>query len=819
MEKTSEGPGARACWFVGATYGEAGDQMQRFLNEGIWENGYNDKYLELVRSIQPGDRIAIKSSYTRKLNLPFDNRGQTVSVMAIKATGTVVENLGDGKKVKVDWKSLPNPREWYFFTNRSTIWRVLPGDWMTDALIGFTFSEKPQDVDRFRNAPYWRSRFGDLDEKNRQFAWTRFYEEFANKLLPFSKDRSPLVAAMNDMASRLEGLSIFHDQYEDGQWGPMKDICPFTVMGTFNRGVTDANRKIIAGELASFLGVKEPVPVTFEGIPILNNQRSWFYGYAKDRQEDDIDVLWNVFAQAIRLADSEDGENQVAFAQAYDNAAKRKGVGWNLTMGLYWVRPWAFPTLDSRSRLYLEKKLNTKVGLSGSKGRCSANDYLSLTDMLETRFQEENYSVHSFPELSFAAWIFNSHLGPLPASEDEANLKWKTVVIKCIIDLCSATGTTEFGRQQFLQRFEDRLKKAFPNNTTIHESVSKQFQVLRDEGMLKFLESGRYEWLGDNAPDLFDDEDADLENVEDLSFSVPIEAYSLDDIVSDGCFIDRGQLEKFLERLRTKKNLILQGPPGTGKTWLAKRLAYALIGQKNEAKIRVVQFHPNLSYEDFVRGWRPSGKDGKLSLVDGPFMEIINSAKQEPAMRYVIVIEEINRGSPAQILGEMLTLLEADKRTPNEAIELCYKPEGSSERVFIPDNLYVVGTMNIADRSLALVDLALRRRFAFVDMEPRFGETWRGWVTGKCGFDSIFVAEIEKRILALNEEIASDSSLGKKFRVGHSFLTPPLGLKIENAAEWFKQVVETEIGPLLEEYWFDDLGKAQTAQQRLTDGL
>lgn len=815
MEKTSEGPGSRACWFVGAMYGGTDDQMQRFLKEGIWENGYNDRHLELVRSIQPGDRIAIKSSYTRKNNLPFDNRGQTVSVMAIKATGTVVENLGDGKKVKVDWKPLPHLREWYFFTNRSTIWRVVPGDWMTDALIGFTFNEKPQDIDRFRNAPYWRSRFGDVADKKRQFAWTRFYEEFADRLLAFKQDRSKLVAIMNELSSCSQGLFLRDDQYADGKSGPMKDICPFTVIGTFNRGITDVNRKNIAGALASALGVKEPVPVTFEGIPVLNNQKSWFFGYEKDRLEDDIDVLWSVFAQAIQLADSEDGENQGAFANAYDDAANRRGVGWNLTMGLYWIRPWSFPTLDQRSRQYLEKKLNIKVGVSGAKGRCSASDYLALTDMLETRFQEENYPVHSFPELSFAAWIFNSHLGASTAIDDEANVKWKTAVIKCIIDLCTATGVTEFGRQQFLQKFDDRLKKTFPNNTTIHESVSKQFQVLREEGMLKFLEPGRYEWLGDSAPDLFDDEDADLESEGEAT--ALIESYSLDDIVSDGCFCDRPQLESILDRLRTKKNLILQGPPGTGKTWLAKRLAYALIGQKNEAKVRIVQFHPNLSYEDFVRGWRPSG-DGKLSLVDGPFVEIINAARQEPSVRYVMVIEEVNRGNPAQILGEMLTLLEADKRTPNEAIELCFK-RSRDERVFIPDNLYVIGTMNIADRSLALVDLALRRRFAIVSLEPQFGELWRNWVIEKCGFDAAFVREIEKRVLALNAEVASDSSLGKKFRVGHSFMTPPSGVPIGNSVEWFKQVVATEIGPLLEEYWFDDLDKAHASQKKLVEGL
>ena len=125
---------------------------------------------------------------------------------------------------------------------------------------------------------------------------------------------------------------------------------------------------------------------------------------------------------------------------------------------------------------------------------------------------------------------------------------------------------------------------------------------------------------------------------------------------------------------------------------------------------------------------------GSLSLVDGPFMEMVKAALKEPTVRHVVVIEEINRGNPAQIFGEMLTLLEADKRTPTEALELCYR-RTDGERVFIPDNLYVIGTMNIADRSIALVDLALRRRFAFIDLEPKLGKTWLDWVQRNCGIE------------------------------------------------------------------------------------
>jgi energy-coupling factor transporter ATP-binding protein EcfA2 len=148
-------------WFVGAMYNRTEDQTERFIRDGIWENGYDDKYLALVKSIKVGDRIAIKSSYTRKHGLTFDNRGLTVSVMAIKMIGTVTDNLGDGHTVKVDWQPVTPPREWYFYTNRSTIWRVVPGEWANDALIAFAFYHQDQSIDIFRNAPYWRQRFGD----------------------------------------------------------------------------------------------------------------------------------------------------------------------------------------------------------------------------------------------------------------------------------------------------------------------------------------------------------------------------------------------------------------------------------------------------------------------------------------------------------------------------------------------------------------------------------------------------------------------------------------------------------------------------------
>jgi len=720
-------------WFVGAVYDGINDQLPRFLSQGLWENGYKDKHLDVVRSMRPGDRIAIKSSYTRKHGLTFDSRGRAVSIMGIKAVGTITENMNDGKCVKVDWTKVEPVREWYFYTHRGTIWRVLPGEWMNDALIAFAFDDKPQDVDRFRNEHFWRERYGTTLPEKQRFQWTDFYEAVAEKLLAYADDRTPLIEGIHEIASRVSGLSYLQDKFADGTSGPMRDICPFTAMGTFNRSMTDANRKTIAGELAKLLGVTVPVPPSFEGIPVLNNQRSWFFAYAEKRGAGDIDALWKVFVAASQIVAGDQPETRDAFTKAYDGATQVWGVAWNLSTGLYWTHPWEFLTLDSQSRHYINKRLGLNVAIGGQQGPCNAVSYLKLLDDLRSRFGEDGYPVHSFPDLSLASWTYN------PVDEPPPDVVTKPLAT------------------------EGEVREAFPT-------------------------------------------------------AAPIIPYSVDDILKEGCFLDRAEIDLLLDRLRTKKNLILQGPPGTGKTWLAKRLAFALMGQKDDSKVRAVQFHPNLSYEDFVRGWRPTG-EGKLSLADGVFMEAIKSAIKEPSSKFVVVIEEINRGNPAQIFGELLTLLEAGKRTPNEALELCYPDaDGKRRPVHIPENLFVVGTMNIADRSLALVDLALRRRFAFVGLEPRLGPVWRNWVVKESAVDPDLVADIERRLAELNNQIENDARLGKQYRIGHSYVTPAHRLESGDTRKWFQQIVKTEIGPLLDEYWFDAPDVAQEAIARLTQG-
>lgn len=731
MDSSSGRVDKQVYWFVGAAFGGHYDQTSRFFREGIWENGCKDKYLDLVKSIQVGDRIAIKSSYTRKKGLPFNNNGHSVSVMSIKAKGIVKENMGDGHFLKVDWIPFDSNREWYFYTNRSTVWKVLHGDWKADGLIAFTFQDQQQDIVKFRNAPYWRERFGDVEITTPRFQWINFYEAIADKILTFKNSREKMIKAIHEIGAKVGNMNYLKDKSVNGTEWPLNDICPFTAMGIFNRGLTDANRIKIAKEFAAFLHVDLPVPNSFEGIPVLNNRNSCFFGFTKDRQEEDIDILWDVFEAALNFAKGEEDESRNAFIIAYEKAIRCFGVSWNLTMGLYWIRPWNFLPLDSNSREYIDKKLGMKIKIKGAKNTLNGEDYLALLENLELKFQEDSFPVNSFPELSLEAWKFDN----------------------------GRTG-------------EDQDK----TNTTPGYKTKEEFPP-----------SGK------------------------------LNIYTIDTILSDGCFLEQSKLENMLGRLKAKKNLILQGPPGTGKTWLSKRLAFALIGAEDNSRVRAVQFHPNLSYEDFVRGLRPS-INGGFELVDGPLLEMSNVARNDPSYPHVLVIEEINRGNPAQILGEMLTLLESDKRKSEAALELCYR-RSSDEYVYIPENLYVIGTMNVADRSIALVDLALRRRFAFVKLEPVFGEPWYEWVENNHNIEHSLLKEIEKRIKELNEKISSDISLGPQFNIGHSYVTPSPVVEIQDGVKWFKQVVETEIKPLLEEYWFDNLEKAQKASFKLIEGL
>ncbi|MBT4497679.1 MAG: AAA domain-containing protein [Gemmatimonadetes bacterium] len=285
--------------------------------------------------------------------------------------------------------------------------------------------------------------------------------------------------------------------------------------------------------------------------------------------------------------------------------------------------------------------------------------------------------------------------------------------------------------------------------------------------------------------------------------------YSIE-MALDDLFIPAPTFKEMLAQFRLKQNIVLQGPPGVGKTYVAKRLAYTLMGEKDPTRVEMVQFHQSYAYEDFIQGLRPN-KEGQFQLQDGIFYRFCKKAADDDRP-YVFIIDEINRGNMSRILGELMMLIEVDKRGSEWAVSLTYGGDG--EDFYVPENVYLIGTMNTADRSLAMVDYALRRRFSFLTLAPAFGVQGFRDHLEKCGVPDPLIAKINGRIAHLNERIADDTkSLGPSFRIGHSYFCPRKG--DEPTEDWYRRVVEYEIVPLLEEYWFDDNSKVRLAREEL----
>ena len=284
-----------------------------------------------------------------------------------------------------------------------------------------------------------------------------------------------------------------------------------------------------------------------------------------------------------------------------------------------------------------------------------------------------------------------------------------------------------------------------------------------------------------------------------------------------GAFLEPNARERMLRLLQRKQNLILQGPPGVGKTFLARRLAYALLGARADARIRSVQFHQSYAYEDFVGGYRPQVRNGQLTFEvrDGAFVALCNAARKDPQRKYVMLIDEINRGNLSRVFGELLLLLEPDKRNTENGVALQHQ-DAAAERFWVPANVYVIGTMNLADRSLTGMNVAMRRRFGFQDLAPQFGQpAFRAWLA-QTGMPENMQNDIHRRLSELNRTLANDPSLDQPYAVGHSFFCPSAaGKPAEGWEEWYAMVVEHEIRPLLAEYWFDNPEKAERETRKL----
>lgn len=296
------------------------------------------------------------------------------------------------------------------------------------------------------------------------------------------------------------------------------------------------------------------------------------------------------------------------------------------------------------------------------------------------------------------------------------------------------------------------------------------------------------------TPDELDDVDTQPE--------VDYPEYSSADFLSD-VYMSEQDYETLVNVLKMKKNIILQGAPGVGKTFTAKRLAYSIIGAKNPDRVQMIQFHQSYSYEDFIEGYRPT--ENGFTIKKGSFYKFCKLAEDDDENDYFFIIDEINRGNLSKIFGELFMLIEKDKR--GIELQLLYSDENFS----VPPNVYIIGMMNTADRSLAMLDYALRRRFSFFTMKPGFNTI--GFQTYQDSLKSDAFKKLISCIKQLNSKIAADISLGEGFCIGHSYFC---GLTAKTATvQTLTSIIEYELIPLLKEYWFDEPEKIIDWSDRL----
>ena len=370
----------------------------------------------------------------------------------------------------------------------------------------------------------------------------------------------------------------------------------------------------------------------------------------------------------------------------------------------------------------------------------------------------------------------------LDAKAGDNLIGYESNPVKQIVSLGRITGEQD-GQKIYFEKTEGLANPIDYSTLKECPELEKMEFFQNPNGSLFKLSQGEYDFIIDLIRE---------ENPKETD--KPIDSYSKDDFLGQ-VYMSEEKYDALVAVLKNKKNIILQGAPGVGKTFTARRLAYSMMGEKDDSRIEFVQFHQNYSYEDFVMGYKPV--ENGFELKYGIFYKFCQKAANQGDKDFFFIIDEINRGNLSKIFGELLMLIENEYR--GTKVTLAY----NGLPFAVPKNLYIIGMMNTADRSLAMIDYALRRRFSFFDLEPGFDS--EGFISYQESLKSETLNELILRIKELNYEIASDKTLGKGFCIGHSYFCS----RDICTDEWLRSVVEYDILPMLSEYWFDDTSRLQ----------
>ena len=698
-----------------------------------------------------------------------------------------------------------------------------------------------------------------------QFSWISYYKEFANKLLKYRNNRKELLDYIyNNLDAN---ISYLHE--EDKR--KLEDICPFTTMGIFNRGTTDKNRKFVAGQFKKFLNIEADVPTRFDGIPVLNNLRSYFFGFSDKRKPDDIENIWRLFEKALHTPYDIENIFNIVKTQYIINV--------NLTMGLYWISPENFIALDSRNCAYLKN-----YGIKTKNSLPEFRDYLALIQEVKNKIQYGEIKEKTFPEFSYNAWLNGSENSTQDDIESE-NSDWenwykeivdllrykKNIILQgapgtgktyaipdIVVRLCSDVDVNP-NRKSIMQNYKQLLENGRVMFTAFHQSMDYEEFI---EGLKPELTEGAVHYEVSDGIFKQINEKALLPIVENVNLGIrenpsiwkvslmttyanPIRTDCLKNnririgwdqygsevsedtnyeyggrIVLD-TFINKMQIGDIVMSCYTNKTIDAIGVI-TGEykwndslgeykrtrtvKWLVKDIEENIyeLNRKTTMTLSTVYRLNNISLENVMDIL------AKYKVVNTN--SIIKNEKP-----YVLVIDEINRGNISKIFGELITLLEADKRL-GEDNEIKVTLPYSKEEFGVASNIYLIGTMNNADRSLGYLDYATRRRFAFVELFPDkldihgFNERLFKKVS------ELFVKDYEKYINESNFEPSdylSDEFRPEDVMIGNSYFI----MKDTNGKDVTNIRLNYEIIPILKEYLKDGIFKDKAGVEKIIEEL